>query len=206
MVSTPPPSCVLADALVREGFDVLSYDRVGVGFSDANPTGTSPTWSSVVADMHFVMERVAPGGRWILLGPSMGSVVAQCYIAVHPAHVVGLLNMDGFPCAFAAKAAKFRSSGKMYAFLNAMAWSGLVRPMVGYMRWSGLFKRFQSPAFPEAVIAAQMNDGKFWANTGLEMMTMVGLAAAAGEAWGNAALLSLTKEQVRHGGLPMWRQ
>lgn len=83
----------LHERLVALGFAALSYDRAGVGMSEprAGP-GDHADAAEVVADMHAVMEHCAPGARWLLVGPSMGSIVAQCYIAEHPGSVAGFLN------------------------------------------------------------------------------------------------------------------
>jgi hypothetical protein len=109
--STPskyPPVCIpnglgatavlisqMQEKLVEQGFAVLSFDRLGVGMSDPNLSKENPTAVDVVKEMDFVMEAVKPGKKWILLGPSMGSIVAQCYISMFSEKVVGFLNMDG---------------------------------------------------------------------------------------------------------------
>jgi pimeloyl-ACP methyl ester carboxylesterase len=45
--------------------------------------------------------------QWILIGPSMGAVMAACYIAAHPERVVGYLNVDGIPATIAYKRGRF---------------------------------------------------------------------------------------------------
>ena len=84
------------EELVRRGYRVLSFDRLGVGFTEDNPTGIPPTAPDVVREMDFVLNSVLPSStKWILVGGSMGSIVAQCYISVFPNKVAGFLNMDG---------------------------------------------------------------------------------------------------------------
>jgi alpha-beta hydrolase superfamily lysophospholipase len=107
--SRPHPVCIpnglgatlvtisaLHERLAALGFSVLSYDRAGVGMSDARPRAGHAGAAEVVADMKAVMDAVTlPDGvspRWLLVGPSMGSIVAQCFIAAHPACVAGFLN------------------------------------------------------------------------------------------------------------------
>lgn len=92
---------VLHEALVDRGYTVLSYDRLGVGFSDPNPTSKPPTAADVVAEMRHAMLSVLPADtEWVLIGPSMGSIVGQCFVASYPQAVVGFLNMDGLPYPF----------------------------------------------------------------------------------------------------------
>jgi pimeloyl-ACP methyl ester carboxylesterase len=80
---------------LHRGYAVLSYDRAGVGLSDPLPKSCSKgyaTAADVVADMKALMDMHLPvGGRrkWILVGPSMGSIVAQAYMTLHPDDVTG---------------------------------------------------------------------------------------------------------------------
>jgi hypothetical protein len=74
----------LHDMLEEAGYPVLSYDRTGVGLSDPWPkgAGTHAGPAAVIADMKCLMDMYGPraiGGprKWILIGPSMGSIVAQ---------------------------------------------------------------------------------------------------------------------------------
>lgn len=92
---------ILHEELVKEGYTVLSYDRLGVGFSDANTTNIVPTAEDVVNEMNYVMNSLLPDETgWILIGPSMGSIVAQCYMATYPEKVKGFVNVDGLPYPF----------------------------------------------------------------------------------------------------------
>ena len=79
-------------------------------------TGRPPTVEELVADMDYIMSQfLAADQKWVLLGPSMGSIVAQSYMWRHPEKVVGLLNMDGFPHGFCDKRAKFVDQAGMHA-------------------------------------------------------------------------------------------
>ena len=72
---------VIHDSLVKKGFSVLSYDRVGVGQSGPNPKHRPATVDECVGDMYDVMCSVAPPDqKWILLGPSMGQ---RCCAVLH---------------------------------------------------------------------------------------------------------------------------
>ena len=89
------------ERLVADGFAVISYDRLGVGMSDANMSGVAPSAADVVKEMQCVIDVILPSStKIILLGPSMGSIVAQCYIAKNPGKVAGFCNFDGLPCKF----------------------------------------------------------------------------------------------------------
>ena len=47
----------------------------------------------VVREIDFILDELVPISEYFLIGLSMGSIVSQCYIAVHPSKVVGYLNM-----------------------------------------------------------------------------------------------------------------
>ena len=91
------------DDLVEHGYRVLSYDRYGVGFSEKNMTGKSPSGADVCREMDFVIRSVntLPSSiKWLAIGPSMGSIVAQAYLAMFPERYCGFLNLDGLPAPF----------------------------------------------------------------------------------------------------------
>ena len=91
----------LHEGLAAKGFSVLSYDRAGVGLSDPLPKGVHHfDAQQTVKDMHAIMTHprigLPPDTKWILIGPSMGSVVAQAFLISHPHMVAGFLNVSIF--------------------------------------------------------------------------------------------------------------
>eukprot|EP01094_Clydonella_sp_ATCC50884_P030067 TRINITY_DN965_c0_g1_i1.p1 TRINITY_DN965_c0_g1~~TRINITY_DN965_c0_g1_i1.p1 ORF type:complete len:466 (-),score=139.92 TRINITY_DN965_c0_g1_i1:1476-2744(-) len=179
------------DTLVADGFAVLSYDRVGVGFSESD--AGVPTVDATMRDMDEVMEAVAPDSKWLLLGPSMGSVVAQCYMLRHPQKCVGFLNMDGFPAPFSAKREKFAGAAAPYKLFSALASAGIMRPFLFLAR--GTFGATATNMFPVNVITAQMNQSKFWSNTAKEFMLMLDLATESTQGWGSLDVLRMGNER-----------
>ena len=103
----------LHDLLEARGYPVLSYDRAGVGQSDPLRPGEDADGKGVdvlLADLKFLMDRCVPpseGKQWIMVGPSMGSLVCQCYMARYPGEACGFVNVDGLPYPFAGKRGKF---------------------------------------------------------------------------------------------------
>lgn len=91
------------DDLVDRGYRVLSYDRYGVGFSEKNMTGKSPSGADVCREMDYVIRSITKlpsSSKWLAIGPSMGSIVAQAYLAMFPERYCGFLNLDGLPAPF----------------------------------------------------------------------------------------------------------
>jgi pimeloyl-ACP methyl ester carboxylesterase len=186
----------LQEALVTAGFTVLSFDRFGVGLSDENVSGSFPTASDVVAEMNYVMSAVLPGDqKWILLGPSMGSIVAQCYIAQHPRKIAGFLNMDGLPYPFIQQRSAFAWAGFIYKMYASIVWTGILRPCIG-MASKDIERMFGSRSFSLPLILALMNQRRFFGNIALEMGTMMDCCAMVERAWGPQSLLKLPPREL----------
>jgi pimeloyl-ACP methyl ester carboxylesterase len=71
---------------------VCAYDRAGLGWSD--PPSPPWTFDRVVDDLAAVLERIAPGERYVLVGHSFGSFVVRAYATRHPDRVIGLVLVD----------------------------------------------------------------------------------------------------------------
>lgn len=188
----------MQEALVAQGFTVLSFDRMGVGLSDPNPASMSefPHSADLVHEMDYVMEELCPGRKWILLGPSMGSIVAQAYIATHPDKVVGFLNMDGLPYPFLRHRSSFLSAGWIYRIYGSLVWTGVLRPFIGPALRSQA-SIFTCKRFPLTVAIAQMNQTNFYRNVAREMATMMDCCEAAEIAWGRQSVLRLPEQHLR---------
>lgn len=185
------------DRLVEAGFTVCSFDRLGVGLSDINMVGEPPSVDECVEDCLLVMNSVLPAEKqWILVGPSMGAIVGTCFIAKHPERIVGFLNMDGIPHAFAKPhiREKFMGYRKIYECWSGCTWTGIMR--CGVCCASSTLKSFASSTFPISYLKAQMNQSNFWKNTGLEFPLMMDCCAATSEALGPVSVLRLPKEEV----------
>eukprot|EP01103_Thecamoeba_quadrilineata_P018703 TRINITY_DN727_c0_g1_i2.p1 TRINITY_DN727_c0_g1~~TRINITY_DN727_c0_g1_i2.p1 ORF type:complete len:303 (-),score=72.26 TRINITY_DN727_c0_g1_i2:135-1043(-) len=156
--------------------------------SDENTTNQSPTVDECVRDVLFVMNTVMPDqDKFILLGPSMGAIVAQCFIAQHPEKVVGFMNMDGFPAAFENKRDKFLSASGGWSFAAMLTYTGLLRFFLNFMPVDS----FATPAFSTDYIRHQMNQPRFYKNTKLEFPLMLDLSSSASQAWGDLAINKL---------------
>lgn len=142
-----------------------------------------------------VMDGVAPDARWLLVGPSMGNIVAQCYVTTHPDRIAGILNVDGFPFPFAAKRRSFELSGHVYSVVAFIARTGGLRPLMGAA--AGQLTNLDSRAFGPEIVLAQMNQASFYSSLAAEMLTMMDLADTARAAWGPAFdLVTIPKVQL----------
>ena len=69
-----------------------SYDRAGLGFSDASPR--PPTPSNVVDDLHRLLGKAGIAGPMVLVGHSLGGFNMKLYAATYPEQVAGLVLVD----------------------------------------------------------------------------------------------------------------
>eukprot|EP01038_Epipyxis_sp_PR26KG_P009974 gene9974-13415_t len=187
----------IQELLNERGFTVLSYDRYGVGFSDDNKSNKYPTAKDLINEMEYVMNSVMPPDtKWILLGPSMGSIIAQCYIATYPEKVIGFLNMDGLPYPFILQKNHFLWAGFIYKLYTYVIWTGLFRPFIA-MALQTNSEMFQSKLFSIEIAKAQLNQSRFFSNISLEMSTMMDCCEMAEQAWGFQSILKLPKKDLK---------
>ncbi len=70
----------------------ITYDRAGLGWSDA---ATSPrTTSTIIYELHSLLEAAEIPGPYILVGHSYGGMLVRAYAARYPGEVAGLILVD----------------------------------------------------------------------------------------------------------------
>ncbi|MCP2015076.1 pimeloyl-ACP methyl ester carboxylesterase [Deinococcus sp. HSC-46F16] len=79
---------------------VVAYDRAGVG---ASPLPAQPhTWADVYAELDAVLDSFQPSQPPILVGHSLGGMIASTYARRRPGRVGGLVLLDPTPPPLAA--------------------------------------------------------------------------------------------------------
>lgn len=86
------PSWVLVQPQVAAFTRVCSYDRAGLGRSDAGPAPRSA--AAVVADEALLLARAGVAPPYVLVGHSAGGMYQRLYQAAHPAQVAGLVLVE----------------------------------------------------------------------------------------------------------------
>jgi pimeloyl-ACP methyl ester carboxylesterase len=74
---------------------VCTYDRAGLGWSDAGPAGR--THRDMVADLHALLGAAHVKGPYVLVGHSMGGLLARLYASTYPQDVAGVVLLDATP-------------------------------------------------------------------------------------------------------------
>jgi len=73
---------------------VFSYDRAGIGSSDAAPSAYSPLDSA--RELHTLLERARIPGPYIVVAHSYGGLIARLFTRDHRSDVAGLVLVDSF--------------------------------------------------------------------------------------------------------------
>ena len=73
---------------------VCSYDRAGLGKSDATPQQQPRTSQQMVQDLHRLLEKAGVAAPFVLTGHSFGGVNVRLYASLYPKEVVGMVLVD----------------------------------------------------------------------------------------------------------------
>src|SRR5437867_8494430 len=99
------PSVILESGLGGSSFDwgyvqpevarftrVCSYDRAGMGYSDAGPSPR--TTRRIARELALLLDRFGIGGPLILVGASIGGFTVRLFASEHAERVAGLVLVD----------------------------------------------------------------------------------------------------------------
>jgi pimeloyl-ACP methyl ester carboxylesterase len=70
---------------------VCSYDHSGIGWSDSGP---KDSYSLRVSEVHAALKNAGIKGPYVLVGHSLGALVARLYAGRYPDEVVGMVFVD----------------------------------------------------------------------------------------------------------------
>lgn len=71
---------------------VCAYDRAGLGRSDQ--VGAPRTVVALTEDLHALVARAKLSGPYVLVGHSLGGILARLYASYYPAEVAGMVLVD----------------------------------------------------------------------------------------------------------------
>ena len=74
---------------------VCTYDRAGIGVSDARPASVSPLTAVTQAqELHAMLDAIGERGPFGYVGHSYGGMIARAFAATYPDETVGLVLLD----------------------------------------------------------------------------------------------------------------
>ena len=77
---------------LESSFQVMSYDRAGLGFSDPGPMPRTST--NIVGDLRAVLSALKIAPPYVLVGHSAGSFDVRLFAFQHPEEVAGMVLVD----------------------------------------------------------------------------------------------------------------
>jgi len=88
----------LVEPTVTRTTRVCSYDRFGLGASDAPPA--PQTFATEATDLHSLLQIAGEPGPYVMVGHSFGGAEAVTFASMFPSEVRGLLLLDASPPAW----------------------------------------------------------------------------------------------------------
>jgi pimeloyl-ACP methyl ester carboxylesterase len=71
---------------------VVAYDRAGQAWSDASPRPRTP--ENLTGEMHTLLEKLEVPPPYVLVGHSLGGLIARIYAGRYPGDLAGLVLVD----------------------------------------------------------------------------------------------------------------
>lgn len=83
---------VVQDRLAAKGLSSLAYDRAGLGHSDPGPRPRDG--QAIVADLAALLRELDEDGPFVVVGHSMGGLMARLFALTHPDLTLGVVLVD----------------------------------------------------------------------------------------------------------------
>src|SRR4051795_6809434 len=106
---------------------VITYDRAGLGWSARGP---APTADRYVTELRAVLDARLPEGTYVLVGHSLGGLIARLHAQQHTERLAGLVQVDATPEQVADDPGVkigFAVSGMLASAFKVLAPLGVVR-------------------------------------------------------------------------------
>ena len=92
---------------------VITYDRAGMGSSDPGP---EPTPEHTIKELNNLLDKTGAPGPYVLVGHSLGGLIARLYALKYPNQVAGLVFLDSTH-EFLKDDAKFKQGFAILGFM-----------------------------------------------------------------------------------------
>jgi pimeloyl-ACP methyl ester carboxylesterase len=127
---------------------VCSYDRAGLGWSEAGDEPFSP--DAAVSQLHALLSQAAEGGPFIIAGAGLGSALARVYASRYPEETSALVlvNVPG-------AAISLRTEAPSARYMTVAPWLARTGVLRATRRWSPSVRGLPEPA--AAVLRSFLN-------------------------------------------------
>jgi pimeloyl-ACP methyl ester carboxylesterase len=173
---------------------VCTYDRAGMGYSDAGPLPRDA--AQFVKELHTLLQRADIPGPYVMVGHSLGGIPVRLYVHEYPSEVAGVVLIDSMnPAQSTAtpeqRAAKPSSEPGGPSIPALLARIGVMRLLLGANDAYGAYS--VTPRSAQAVF----DEGA--------AMTASFEEAAAVKTFGDLPLIVLSRGKDDQEGWPEWQ-
>jgi pimeloyl-ACP methyl ester carboxylesterase len=182
---------------------VITYDRAGMGSSDPGP---EPAPEHTIRELYNLLGKTSAPGPYVLVGHSLGGLIARIYAIKYPDQVAGLVFLDSTH-EFLKDDAKFKQSFAILGFMLKIL--RLMSPF-GVPRFLGnVFGVFALMGNEHSYYKQQLSAGEYMQWKAMAYSNIAGKIAEAELKWVRAYLeeavnqLNNSIEKPQFGNLPI---
>jgi len=164
-------------AEVAKTTQVCTYDRAGMGYSEAGPLPRNA--QQFATELHTLLEKANLAGPYVLVGHSLGGLPARVFAHEHPTQVAGVVLIDsmspGHLTQITMTNAQIPARSIVASLPALLARIGLVRLLAGALIPQDLAPEAQ-PAY--TAFSVMPRSIQAWADEGASMQASLAQAAA----------------------------
>ena len=190
---------------VAKTTQVCTYDRAGMGWSDAGPLPRDA--SQFARELHTLLQNAHVPGPYVLVGHSLGGLPVRVFVHEYPEEVAGvvlieLMNSARFNAASAEVLSQSRSQSQPFSFTAMLARLGIARLLVK-LPWIAPRVSANDDVYYARYIRTQSLQTTTNESQG---MPASGAEAAAVQSFGDLPLIVLTARLNDDGSWQEWQK
>ena len=190
---------------VAKTTQVCTYDRAGMGWSDAGPLPRDA--SQFARELHTLLQNAHVPGPYVLVGHSLGGLPVRVFVHEYPEEVAGVVLIESMnPARFNAASAEVlsqsRSQSQPFSFTAMLARLGIARLLVK-LPWIAPRVSANDDVYYARYIRTQSLQTTTDESQG---MPASGAEAAAVQSFGDLPLIVLTARLNDDGSWQEWQK